>query len=170
MLQVDVFNYGGIVLAFVAIYTIAKLKHSYDHPVSIEFIKLGNEVFQQAARTGQLVADFPPPEGPLPQEATEGEGFPMLTLTVWNSILSPYRFAYAGRHKQALRDRDKWIDSHPPQEKKPKYVVWWVEKEEDVSWDEAFKRYNFYIEHGPTPFAFDFKHAFDKFGETVFLK
>jgi hypothetical protein len=40
----------------------------------------------------------------------------------------------------------------------------------DVSWGEAFKRYNYYIQHGPTPFAFDYKHAFDEVGETFLVK
>jgi hypothetical protein len=45
-------------------------------------------------------------------------------------------------------------------------VVWWTEKVKDVSWEEAFKRYNHYIQHGPTPFAFDYKLAFDEVGKT----
>ncbi|WP_157081473.1 hypothetical protein [Neobacillus soli] len=40
----------------------------------------------------------------------------------------------------------------------------------DVSWEEAFKRYNYYIQHGPSPFGFDFKHTFDEKGETFLIK
>lgn len=52
----------------------------------------------------------------------------------------------------------------------PNYVVWWAEKVTDVSWKEAFKRYDLYIQHGPDTFAFDFKLAFDEFGERILLK
>ncbi|WP_257985129.1 DUF3291 domain-containing protein [Bacillus sp. T33-2] len=72
----------------------------------------------------------------------------MLTLTVWKSLQSLYRFTSSGRHKQALRERNKWIGPH--QEKQPTYVVWWTEQVKDVSWEEAFKRYNYYFQHGST--------------------
>lgn len=55
-------------------------------------------------------------------------------------------------------------------EKHLSYVVWWTEKVKDVSWEEAFKRYDYYIQHGPSPFAFDFKSAFDEKGNTYVLK
>ncbi|WP_242021107.1 DUF3291 domain-containing protein [Cytobacillus oceanisediminis] len=40
----------------------------------------------------------------------KGEGSPILTLTVWKSLLSLYRFTYSGLHKQALQDRNKWLN------------------------------------------------------------
>jgi hypothetical protein len=58
----------------------------------------------------------------------------------------------------------------PYQEKHLSYVVWWTEEVKDVSWQEAFKRYNYYIQHGPTSFAFDFKQAFDEKGELYVFK
>jgi hypothetical protein len=48
--------------------------------------------------------------------------------------------------------------------------VWWTEKQSDVSWEEAFKRYDYYIQNGATPTAFDFKHAFDQYGEALIIK
>jgi hypothetical protein len=48
--------------------------------------------------------------------------------------------------------------------------VWWTEKLTDVSWKEAFKRYDFYIQNGPGSYAFDFKHAFDECGEKILLR
>ncbi|WP_312857733.1 DUF3291 domain-containing protein [Bacillus haikouensis] len=62
----------------------------------------------------------------------------MLKLTVWKSLQSLYRFTYSGH--QALRDRNKWFGAL--QERQPNYVVWWTEKVTDVSWKEAFKRYD----------------------------
>ncbi len=69
---------------------------------------------------------------------------------------------------EALRQRNKWFGSI--QERQPNYVVWWTDKVTDVSCKEAFKRYDSYILQGPTPFAFDFKSAFDEFGEKILLK
>ncbi|MGE8207290.1 DUF3291 domain-containing protein [Heyndrickxia sp. NPDC080065] len=155
-------------MAFVAIYTIGRLKHPCEHPASHDFFRVGYKVMRQADISGHLIEEFSPIGVPFPEEAIKGEGCPILTLTVWKSLQSLYRFTYSGQHKQALQDRSKWIERH--QEKQPTYVVWWTEKIKDVSWDEGLKRYKYYIQHGPTPFAFDFKHAFDEVGETFLLK
>jgi hypothetical protein len=159
---------GGINLAFVAIYTVGRLKHPNEHPASREFFDVGDEVIRQAAKTGHLIKEFSPNRVLFPEKAIKGEGSPILTLTVWKSIQSLYRFTYSGQHMQALRDRKKWFGSL--QERQPNYVVWWTEKVTDVSWKEAFKRYDFYIQHGPDPFAFDLKQVFDEFGERILLK
>ncbi|OIK10749.1 hypothetical protein BIV60_19960 [Bacillus sp. MUM 116] len=155
-------------MAFVAIYTVGRLKHPYEHPASQEFFEVGYKIMRQASLSGQLIEEFSPYGVPFPEEAIKGEGAPILTLTVWNSLQSLYSFTYSGRHKQALQDRNKWIEPH--QEKQPTYVVWWTEAVMDVSWEEAFKRYNYFIQHGSTPYAFDYKHAFDESGETFSFK
>ncbi|MDR7079885.1 hypothetical protein J2Y03_004943 [Neobacillus niacini] len=153
-------------MALVSIYTVGRLNHPYDHPASREFYEMGYKVMRQASVSGHLIEEFSSDGVPFPEEA-KGKGYPVLTLTVWKSLQSLYRFTYSGKHSQALRNRNKWIDPH--QEKQPTYVVWWTEKVKDVSWEEAFRRYNYYIQHGPTPFAFDFKHAFDEKGEMYLI-
>jgi hypothetical protein len=155
-------------MAFVAIYTVGKLQHHYDHPASREFFEAGYEVMRQAGKTGQLIEDFSSYGVPIAEEAAKGDGYPVLTLTVWKSLLGLYRFTYSGQHRQAMRDRSKWMQ--PYQEKHLSYVLWWTEKVKDVSWQEASKRYNHFIQHGSTAFAFDFKHAFDEKGETCVVK
>ncbi|RHW37518.1 DUF3291 domain-containing protein [Lysinibacillus yapensis] len=154
-------------MAFVSIYTVGRLNHPYDHPASIEFFQVGDEVFRQAAKSGMVEA-FSSEGVHFPQESVKGEGLPVLSLTVWGSLQSLFHFTYSGKHKQALRDRNRWVEPYP--EKHLSYVVWWTEKVKDVSWDEAFRRYNYYIQHGSTSFAFDFKHAFDEKGETFLIK
>jgi len=157
----------GMFMALVSIYTVGRLNHPYDHPATREFFEVGYEVFRQASESGHLIEAFSPNGVPFP-EVAKGEGLPILTLTVWRNLQSLYRFTYSGQHRQALRDRRKWME--PYQEKHLSYVVWWTDKVKDVSWEEAFKRYNYYIQHGPTPFAFDFKHAFDEKGESCMVK
>ncbi|MEH7012766.1 DUF3291 domain-containing protein [Neobacillus niacini] len=154
-------------MALVSIYTVGRLNHSYDHPASREFYEMGYKVMRQASVSGHLIEEFSSDGVPFPEEA-QGKGYSVLTLTVWKSLQSLYRFTYSGKHSQALRNRSRWME--PYQEKHLSYVVWWTEEVKDVSWEEAFKRYNYYIQHGPTPFAFDFKHAFDEKGETCMLK
>jgi len=155
-------------MAIVSIYTVGRLNHPYDHPASREFFEVGNAVFRQATKTGQLIEAFSPDGVPFPEVAVKGDGNPILTLTVWKSLQSLYRFTYSGQHRQALRDRSKWMAHY--EGKHQSYVVWWTDKLKDVSWDEAFKRYDYYIQNGSTPFAFDFKNAFDEKGETYLVK
>lgn len=154
-------------MAFVAIYTVGRLIHPYDHPTSREFYEMGYKVMRQASVSGHLIEEFSSDGVPIPEEA-KGKGYPVLTLTVWKDLKSLHRFTYSGKHSQALRNRSRWME--PYQEKHLSYVVWWTDKVKDVSWDEAFKRYNYYIKHGPTPFAFDFTHVFDEKGDTDVLK
>ncbi|MGX9134662.1 DUF3291 domain-containing protein [Rummeliibacillus sp. JY-2-4R] len=144
------------------------LNQPYDHPASREFFEVGNEVIRQAAKSGQLIELFSPEGILLPEEAKKKNGFPVITLSVWKSLQSLYRFTYTGLHRQALRDSNKWMV--PYQEKHLSYVVWWTEKSKDTSWKDAFKRYNHYIKNGPTPYAFDFKQVFDEKGDPYLLK
>ena len=157
-------------MSFVSIYTIGRLNHPYDHPSSVDFFKVGNDVFAQAINSRQMIKAFPfSPHGvPIPPEAFKGKGFPVLTLTVWRNLESLHHYTYSGLHRQALRDRSKWME--PYSEKHLSYVIWWTDKLDEVSWQEAFKRYNHYIENGPTAFAFDYKHAFDDQGKVIKFK
>ncbi|MEH7110698.1 DUF3291 domain-containing protein [Bacillus sp. JJ1764] len=155
-------------MSFVSIYTVGRLSHPYHHPASKDFFEVGEEIVRQAAKSGQLLEIFSPDRVPFPEEVTREEGFPVITLTVWKSLQSLYNFTYSGLHKQALRDRSKWMATY--QEKHLSYVIWWTDKVGDVSWKEAFNRYRYYIQNGPTPFAFDFKHAFDEKGEVISIK
>lgn len=154
-------------MAYVSIYTLGRLQHPYHHPISREFYEMGYKVMRQAYLSGHLIKEFSPNNAPFPKEA-KGEGYPVQTLTVWSSLQSLYRYTYSGKHIQAMRNRMKWmITSH---EKHPPYVVWWTEKVQDVSWEEAFKRFRSYIEQGSTPYAFTFKQAYDENGQPVELK
>lgn len=154
-------------MAFVSIYTVGRLQHPYEHPASRDFFDVGNGVFRQARKSGMIEA-FSSDGVLIPEGAIKGDGYPILTLTVWRNLQALHSFTYSGRHRQALQDRSKWME--PYQEKHLSYVMWWTENLRDVSWEEAFKRYNHYIKNGSTPFAFDFKQAFDEKGETCSVK
>jgi hypothetical protein len=163
-------RYGEMIMAFVAIYTVGRLKFPDEHPATREFFEAGFKVMRQAELSGHLIKEFSPFGVPVPKETSivKGDGEPILTLTVWKNLQSLTHFTYSGRHKQALQNRNKWVEFD--QEKRPTYVVWWAETVKDVSWEEASRRYNYFIQHGPTPYAFDLKRAFDEDGETLLVK
>ncbi|WP_286162963.1 DUF3291 domain-containing protein [Bacillus sp. es.034] len=107
-------------MAFVSIYTVGRLTHPHDHPVSREFYDVGFRVMRQAYVSGHLIEEFSSDGVSLPEEE-EGSGYPVLTLTIWKNLKSLYSFTYAGKHSQALRNRNKWME--PDDGKHSSYVV-----------------------------------------------
>jgi hypothetical protein len=154
-------------MAFISIYTFGRLKHPYNHPSSRGFYEMGYRVMRQASVAGHLIEEWSSDGVPIPEEA-KGNGYPVQTLTVWKSLETLYQFTYTGKHSQALQNRSKWMETY--EEKHLSYVVWWTKDVKDVSWEEAFKKYRYYIQFGPTPFAFDLKHPFNEKGEPCILK
>lgn len=68
-------------MAKVAIYTVGRLKHPYDHPTSRHFFETGYKVMRQASVSGDLIMEFSSDGVPIPDEV-KGDGYPVLTLTV----------------------------------------------------------------------------------------
>lgn len=85
------------------------------------------------------------------------------TLSLWDDLESVAAYAYRGTHGEAMAKRREWfLDSDAPT-----YVAWWVEDGHTPDWTEAGERMDHLHEHGPTPFAFDFKSPFDVSGNAV---
>ena len=78
------------------------------------------------------------------------------TLSLWRSIESVYAFAYSGVHGEALRHRLEWF----VRPEWPSYAAWWVADDHVPDWHEASERLEHLHDHGPSPQAFDFRHAF----------
>lgn len=89
--------------------------------------------------------------------------FPISTLSVWSDLESIFTFSYQGIHADALRRRREWF--HKPEQ--PTYVAWWVADDHVPSCFEAVERHEHLHQHGPTPFAFNFRTAFDVAGSPI---
>ncbi|WP_260838799.1 DUF3291 domain-containing protein [Heyndrickxia oleronia] len=96
-------------MGLVAIYTVGRLNHPYDHPISREFYEMGYKVMRQASLSGNMIEEFSAEGVPFPEEA-KGDGYPVLTLTVWKSLQSLYQFTYSGSKiaKRCVVDADGW--------------------------------------------------------------
>lgn len=64
-------------------------------------------------------------DGVTLSEEGEGSGYPVLTLTVWESLQSLYRFTYSGKHSQALRNRNQWMES---ESREPSFICHVVDR------------------------------------------
>jgi len=87
---------------------------------------------------------------------TDGEETQATTLSLWTCIESVYAFTCGGLHFRAFQQREKWF--RKPQW--PSYAAWWVADDQIPTWREASDRLEHLHDHGPTPFAFDFKVMF----------
>ncbi len=94
-----------------------------------------------------------------------GDGWAPSTLSLWEDMESLIAFTYSGLHAEAMRHAREWFEkpNWPP------YVCWWQAEGERPTWAEAIIRHEHLHDHGPTPFAFDFKTPFDASGASVTL-
>ena len=80
----------------------------------------------------------------------------VFTLSLWRSLESVNAFSYSGAHGEALRRRLDWF----LKPEWPGYAIWWVDDDHVPDWHEASRKIEQLHDQGPTPDAFDFRHAF----------
>ncbi len=83
----------------------------------------------------------------------------------WRDLESVWAYAYGGEHGEGLQHRREWFEPTDW----PSYVAWWVGDDELPSHAEAVERATHLYEHGPTPYAFDFRTAFTPDGQSYKL-
>lgn len=82
----------------------------------------------------------------------------ILNATAWLEINALKHFVYSGTHAIALKSRKTWF----AEISLPRYILFWQEKNHQVTERLAAERLSHYQKHGPTRHAFDFKTTFDK--------
>lgn len=86
-----------------------------------------------------------------------GDGWSPSTLSLWSDIESPMAFSYGGYHAETMRHGREWF----PKQEWPPLVLWWVADGHRPEWSEGVVRLEHLHDNGPSPFAFDFRNAFD---------
>lgn len=83
------------------------------------------------------------------------------TLSIWEDLESVAAFAYHGAHGEAMAKRRDWFEAND----RPEYAAWWIDQNADrLDPEDAKARLDHLWKNGPTPYAFDFKKAFDPDG------
>lgn len=79
----------------------------------------------------------------------------IVNLSVWQTVEHLHAFVYQGSHLAVLRRRKEWFS-------KMKFfmALWYVPVGTIPTLEEARQRLAYLEQHGPTPFAFDFKKTF----------
>jgi hypothetical protein len=80
----------------------------------------------------------------------------MVNMSVWTSIDLLWSFVYDGTHLLAMRRRREWFTHFG----ETYMALWWIEAGTIPSFDDARERLDHLSEHGPTPYAFNFKQRF----------
>jgi len=156
-----------------ALYTFGLFARPADDPANAGFHALNDPVFAEVDAAPGLIArsgypDEPGPAcwGPMvwPEAYVErGDGWAPATLSLWEDIDAPARFAYGGLHARALGQGARWFvrGDWPP------LALWWTDAGHRPDWTEAVARHARLWREGPTPAAFTFARPFDRAGRAV---
>jgi hypothetical protein len=77
----------------------------------------------------------------------------IVNYTIWASLQALKHFTYQSGHGAYFRRRQEWFEPLG----KPSNAMWWVPAGEVPSIEEAKRRYDHLLEHGPSSFAFGFR-------------
>jgi Domain of unknown function (DUF3291) len=80
----------------------------------------------------------------------------LMNMSVWESIDALADFVYSDAHRAILRQRRSFFQAI----REATTCLWWVPEGERPSIQDAEDRIRHIREHGPTPYAFTFRHSF----------
>lgn len=87
------------------------------------------------------------------------------SLSLWESLEALMAFTYSGVHADALKHARNW----QVEKAWPALVLWWVPMDRVPSWAEGVERFEYLHDHGPSPYAFNFKRQYDCDGQETAL-
>ena len=149
----------------IAFYTFGILCEPWGHPAIKDFEDRGASIWESAEGTPGYIGYLDAYDAD-PRFVT-AETPAAITFSLWADLESVYAFAYAhqGRHAEALRHRRAWFLKGDW----PTYVAWWIANDHTPTFQEAVERFEHLHDHGPSPFAFNFRTPFDADGRPVQL-
>ena len=146
----------------VAFYTFAILREHKGHEQVQGFFDSAGSVFDAANKIDgfieTVVAKVGSPD-PFPQFFDKSKhAVPAETLSLWKDLESVFAFAYYGFHGGIMKKGREWL----VKSEWPFYLAWWVEDDHTPTSEEAHERQKYLHDHGPSPYAFNFKKPFDE--------
>ena len=167
----------------VAFTTFAVLKQPYGHPEVQEFDDRTPDVFSEAENSPGFIARAKEVSGSELSnfERDWGAWGPFCvprfyrfgrdthtdqrasTISLWEDLPSVFNFVYSGLHLEAFKRRSQWF----MKPEWPSYAMWWVADDHVPQWQEACEKLEQLHDQGASPRVFDFKNAFDEFGNPI---
>ncbi len=157
-----------------ALYTFGILKEPEESPTNIGFVTRNENNFQAAEMSEGFIARSGYDDNPGPQSwgahlyprfYKGDDAHSPSTLSLWQDLASAMAFSFSGIHAEAMRHGHEWFVKR----EWPGYALWWVDENHQPDWAEAVVRHEHLHDHGPSPFAFTFKQAFDAGGKPTII-
>lgn len=87
----------------------------------------------------------------------------LINMSVWTDLESLRAYVYRSPHAAVMRRRREWFERL----ERVFVVLWWVPAGHRPDLAEAVERLTHLEAHGPTPYAFSFREAFDVDGNRM---
>ena len=84
----------------------------------------------------------------------------LFNMSVWRSVEALHDYTYRTAHSQVYAARRRWFAPERSLVRGHALALWWIAAESYPTVAEAKLRLAHHLEHGATPYAFDFKRRF----------
>src|SRR5215813_7937382 len=135
---------------------IARMRFPLEDPAMREFVGRLEEVNALADRSAGFVWRLKTEAGNATYLRPFDDDRILVNMSVWESVEDLKAYSYGGAHAEVFRRRGDWFEKMDS----PSLALWWIPAGRIPSIDEAKKRLAHLAEHGPTPFAFNFRNLF----------
>jgi hypothetical protein len=136
---------------------IGRVRYPTDDPRMAGFMTKLDQINALAERSPGFVWRLQTPSGNATYlRPYDDDDSILINMSVWESVETLKDYVYRTAHAEFLRHREEWFEKF----KSSYLALWWVPAGHLPGIDEARKRIAHLDAHGPTQFAFTFKHAF----------
>jgi hypothetical protein len=142
---------------------VALARAEMDGPIMKEFVDLLAPINALADRSPGFVWRLQTEDGDATAVRPFEDDRILINLSVWESVAALREYVYRSAHADVMRRRREWFERF-----QDVYVaLWWVAAGHRPTPMEAVERLDHLHAHGPTAFAFSFRHLFDPAGQPV---
>ena len=136
---------------------IGRLRAPTDSPIVAEFMEALEPINALADSSAGFVWRFQTAEGNATAERPFDDDTVLVNFSTWESIDALADYVYRTAHTEYLRRRREWFDRFDG----ATVVLWWVPAGHRPTVAEAIERLEHLEAHGPTPYAFTFRHRYE---------
>jgi hypothetical protein len=140
----------------IAQFNIARRLHPLEDPQMTGFVSRLAEINALGEGTPGFVWRYIDSSGSSTHTRVYGDDMLLVNYSVWESIEALHHYTYYTAHVEVFRQRRDWFEHLAD----PALVMWWIPAGTIPTVPEACQRLDHLREHGPTAYAFTFKHRF----------
>jgi len=136
---------------------VGRLRAPTDSPIVAEFMEALDPINALADASPGFLWRFQTDDGNATSERPFDDETVLVNFSTWESIDALADYVYRTAHTEFLRRRREWFERFDG----AMVVLWWVPAGHRPSVAEAIERLAHLEAHGPTPYAFTFRHRFE---------